>query len=36
MKKFTVSFSLLLYLLLSFSLSAQQLDLSKFNGLKFR
>ncbi len=36
MKKFTISFSLLLYMLFSFSLTAQQLDLSKFNGLKFR
>ena len=36
MKKITFSLSLLLSLVFSFTLMAQQLDLSKFNGMKFR
>ena len=36
MKRFTLSFTLFLCLTFSFSLMAQQLDLSKFGGMKFR
>lgn len=36
MKKITFSLSLLLSLVFSFTLMAQQLDLSKFNGMEFR